>query len=132
VRHHMEMVLHYLCKVFRITMPVARLACGPDTWNDISMYWTENSDISGLRSFRFDGLDDYLRSREPDRSLAGLVSYLACRAQPELMVRQIHPRDNIPSKYLPAFPTDPVFVQNPCFYGPPILRNENHAESNLN
>jgi len=75
VRHHMEMVLHYLSQVFRITAPIAQLACGSDDWDDLSMYWTENTYIQGLRSFRFDDLDQYLRSQKPDKSLAGLVSY---------------------------------------------------------
>ena len=75
-KHNFEMILYYLRQVFRLSMQLARLVCGPNVWDDLSMLWTESLDIADLRSFHFDDMDDYIRSRKQDRSLAGLVSLL--------------------------------------------------------
>jgi len=76
------MIHLYIRQVFVITSSLARCTCGFDTWVDISFYWTENMDPNGLKDFRFDDADDYMRSRKPDRSLAGIVYHPLLKLQP--------------------------------------------------
>ncbi|KAH8601650.1 hypothetical protein B0O99DRAFT_680775 [Bisporella sp. PMI_857] len=105
-RHNLEMIFQYLRLVFEVAILLANLAGGPGVCEDILFYWTESLN-TGLKGFHFDDLEDYMKSRAENRTLAGSI--------PAAYI--------VPESCLPAYPTFPTVFLNPSHYGTSILRN---------
>jgi len=102
----MDVILDYLEQVYNLAIPLASVI-GPLGTEETFLYWREEVAVTGLRGFRFDGMEEIKRTRVADPHLSGVIS----------------PTNAVPLCYLPAHPEPPVVYRNPFPNPPRILRN---------